>query len=100
MYLIDHSRKIKTHHLNRGKLHLNKKGSTVLSNTFITDIFRAFNRQFKNNSGRNFKKCNSDISLDVVQLSSCDKTLKSTGNDSVNKFIFCLFEHKYHHKQI
>ena len=27
IYLIDHSRKIKSHHLNRGKVHLNKKGS-------------------------------------------------------------------------
>ena len=42
IHLIDHSRKIKSHHLNRGKLHLNKKGSTVLSNTFISEIYRVF----------------------------------------------------------
>ena len=35
IYLIDYYLKIKLHHLNRGKLRLNKKGSTVLSNTFI-----------------------------------------------------------------
>ena len=38
IYLIDHSRKTKFHHLNRGKLHLNKKRPTVLSNTFIRQI--------------------------------------------------------------
>ena len=43
IYLIDHSRKIKSHQLNRGKLHLNKEGSTVLSNTFIRKISRVFN---------------------------------------------------------
>ena len=41
--LIDHSRKIKSHHLSRGKLHLSKKGSTVLSNTFVGEISRVFN---------------------------------------------------------
>ena len=34
IYLINHSEKIKSHHLNRGKLYLNEKGSTVLRNTF------------------------------------------------------------------
>ena len=42
IHLIDHSRNIKSHHLNRGKFHLNKKGSTVLSNTFIREISRVF----------------------------------------------------------
>ena len=43
IYFIDHSRKIALHHLIRGKLHLNKTGSTVLSNTFIKEISRVFN---------------------------------------------------------
>ena len=42
MSLIDHSRKIKLHQLNRGKFHLNKKGSIVLGNTFIREISRVF----------------------------------------------------------
>lgn len=57
IYLIERSRNIKSHHL---KLHLNKKGPIVLSNTFIKEIYIVFNRQFKNNSNRNFEQCNSD----------------------------------------
>ena len=43
IHVIDHSWKVKSHHLNRGKLNLNKKGSTVLSNAFIREISRDFN---------------------------------------------------------
>ena len=52
IYLMYHSRKIKSHHLNRGTLHLNENGSTVLSNTFIKEMYRIFNGQFKNNSSK------------------------------------------------
>ena len=102
IYLTEHSWKIKLHHLNRGKLQFNKKGSTVVSNTFIIEISRVFNRQFKINSSRNFEECNSDVSFDAEQLSFCDKTLKSIRNDNVGKLIFTIysFEHKFHQKQI
>ena len=43
-----------------------------------------FNRQFENNSSRNFEKCNSDTG----KLSSCDKTLKPIRNYKINKLIF------------
>ena len=43
MYLIDHSKKIKPNHLNKGKLHLNKNGSNILSRTFVNEISRVFN---------------------------------------------------------
>ena len=43
IYLIDHSKKIKPNHLNKGKLHLNKNGSNILSRTFVNQISRAFN---------------------------------------------------------
>ena len=33
--LINHSKKIKPNHLNRGKLHLNQTGSKVLSDAFL-----------------------------------------------------------------
>ena len=88
IYLIYHSRKIKLHHLNRGKLHLNKKRFAVLHSTFMRVIFRDFNWQLKNNSSRNFQKCNSDVSLDTEQLWSCSKTLESIRNDNVDKLIF------------
>ena len=43
IYLIDHSKKIKPNHLNKGKLHLNKNGSNILSSTFVNEISRVFN---------------------------------------------------------
>ena len=38
IFLIDNSRKIKGHHLSKGKLHLTKYGSRVLSNNFVDEI--------------------------------------------------------------
>ena len=43
-----------------------------------------FNRQFENNSSRNFEKCNSD----TEKLSCCDKTVKPIRNYNINKLIF------------
>ena len=42
-YLIDHSKKIKSNHLNKSKLHLNKNGSDILSRSFANEISRVFN---------------------------------------------------------
>ena len=41
--LINHSKKIKPNHLNRGKLHLNQKGSKVLGDAFLKEITNVFN---------------------------------------------------------
>ena len=41
--LINHSKKIKPNHLNRGKLHLNQKGSKVLGDAFLKEIPNTFN---------------------------------------------------------
>ena len=38
IFLIDNPRKIKVQHLNKGKLHLTKYGSRVLSNNFVNEI--------------------------------------------------------------
>ena len=38
IFLIDNSRKIKAQHLNKGKLHLTKYGSRILSNNFVNEI--------------------------------------------------------------
>ena len=59
------SSKIKSYHLNRGKLRLNNS--------------------FKNNVSRNFKGCSFDASRDVEQVSSCDTYIC---NDNVNELIF------------
>ena len=41
-FLIDHAKKIKVQHLNKGKLHLTKHGSKVLSNNFTNHICKVF----------------------------------------------------------
>ena len=40
LYLVDNTNKIKAHHLNKGKSHLNKKGSNILSGTFVSELSR------------------------------------------------------------
>ena len=41
--LINHSKKIKPNHLNRGKLHLNQKGSKILGDAFLKEISNVLN---------------------------------------------------------
>ena len=43
IYLIENSKKIKSQHLNKGKLHLNQKGSRLLSDIFLKEISHVFN---------------------------------------------------------
>ena len=43
IYLIDNSKKVKPQHINKGKLHLNQKGSHLLSDIFLKEISRVFN---------------------------------------------------------
>ena len=43
IYLIDNSKKIKPQHLNKGKLHLNQKGSRLLSDILLKEISHVFN---------------------------------------------------------
>ena len=40
-YLIDHSARIKRNHLNKGKLHLNKKCTKLLSDIFVKELSKA-----------------------------------------------------------
>ena len=43
IYLIDNSKKVKPQHINKGKLHLNQKGSRLLSDMFLKEISCVFN---------------------------------------------------------
>ena len=43
IFLIDHSKSTKQRHINRSKVHLNMKGSTVLGKTFVNHISSIFN---------------------------------------------------------
>ena len=40
--LIDHSKNIKHQHLNKSKLHLTKRGTNILSTTFVREISNTF----------------------------------------------------------
>ena len=42
IHLIDNSKNIKPQHLNKGKLHLNQKGSRLLSDIFLKEISHVF----------------------------------------------------------
>ena len=42
LYYINHEKKVAVKHLNGSKLHLNKKGISILSNKFIESICNAF----------------------------------------------------------
>ena len=42
-YLIDHSTKLKRNHLNKEKLHLNQKGTKLLSDIFVKELSKVFN---------------------------------------------------------
>ena len=65
------SKYVKSHDLNWGKIHLNKKGIYLFK--YTREISRVFNWQLKNNSSRIFEECISDVSFDAEQLSFCDK---------------------------
>ena len=47
IYLVDNSKKIKPQHLNKSKLHLNQKGSLLLSDIFLKEISHVFNLERK-----------------------------------------------------
>ena len=102
IYLIDHSKKIKPNHLNKGKLHLNKNGSNILSRTFVNEISRVFNwRVANNNSSINIEGCNTSVLHDINKVSDCNNTLKSLHKDNLNKFVFAhLNIYKFCLKQI
>ena len=43
LYLTDNTKKFRSHHLNKGKLHLNRKGSKLLNDTFIRQLSHVLN---------------------------------------------------------
>ena len=59
-----------------------------MSKIFVKRTSWVFSKQFKNYSRMNFEECIPDVSFDIKQQSSCNKTLKSIPNDNVNKLIF------------
>ena len=89
IYLIHHSKKVKTNHLNEGKLYLNKNGSNILSRTFVNEISRVFNwRVADNNSSINIEGCNTSVLHYINKVSDWNNTLNSLRKDNLNKRVF------------
>ena len=87
-YLIDHSTRIKRNHLNKGKLHLNKKGTKLLSDIFVKELSKVFNWHNLDNLSKQFDVCDSDESLDAESATDCKKFLKSLRTTNPDKLVF------------
>ena len=89
IFLIDNSRKIKAQYLNKGKLHLTKYGSRILSNNFVNEISKVLHWQIdRGNSNANVEECNFKDDLTAKKYDECNITLKTISSDKVNKLIF------------
>ena len=89
IFLIDNSRKIKAQYLNKGKLHLTKYGSRVLSNNFVNEISKVFDCQIdRGNSKVNAGECNFEDDLTAKKHNVCNITLETIRSDNGKKLIF------------
>ena len=89
IFLIDNSRKIKAQHLNKGKLHLTKYGSRILSNNFVNEISKVLHWQInRGNSNTNVAECNFKDDLTSKKYGGCNITLKTIRSDNANRLIF------------
>ena len=86
--LINHSKKIKPNHLNRGKLHLNQKGSKVLGDAFLKEISNVFNWHYSDEDSRlNHEGCKSKFSLEDKKRIDAEAVLESTRQENANNFL-------------
>ena len=74
-HLIDHSTRIKRNHLKKGKLHLNQKGTKLLSDIFVKELSKVFNWHNFDDLSKQFDVCDSDESLDAKRATDCKKSL-------------------------
>lgn len=89
IYLIDNTSKIKGQHLNKGKLHLNKRGYNIRSCTFISKLSRIWNWQLnKNNAGFNVEKCNFDETNVDQKFTGDNRVMKSLCCTNLKKLVF------------
>ena len=87
--MIDNTNKIKAHHLNKGKLHSNKRGSNVLSSTFVNELPRTLTWQRdKNKTGFTVEECNPDKTNSDQKVSDGNRVLKSLSCNNLNKLVF------------
>ena len=87
-YLIDHFTRIKRNHLNKGKLHLNKKGTKLLSDIFVKELSKVFKSRNIDNLSKQFDVCDSDEPLGAESATDCKRFLKSLRTSNLDKLVF------------
>ena len=90
LYLIDNSKKFRSHHLNKCKLHLNRnrKGFKLLNDKFIRQLCLTFSIGKKNDiSNISLEECRSHVS-NVTLASDCMSDLKALRSDNSSKLVF------------
>ena len=89
IHLIDNTNKIKTQGLSKGKLHLNKRGSNVLSGIFASELSRILTWQSdKSNTGFIVDENNSGKTNVDVKVTDGNSVLKSLRCNNLNKLVF------------
>ena len=76
LYLIDNTKSFRSHHLNKSKLHLNRKGSKLLNDTFIRKMSHVPNWQENDVSYISLEECRCHVS-NVAQANDSISLLKT-----------------------
>ena len=96
IFLIDNSRKIKPQYLNKGKLHLTKYSSRVLSNNYVNERSNVLHWRIDGGkSNADVEECNFKDDLTPKKQDEWNITLKSIRRDNVNKPIFAYLNIKF-----
>ena len=88
IYLINNTNKIKAQHLNKGKRHINKRGSNILSTTFVSELSRILTWSDKNTTGFFVEECKSDKTNADQEFTDGNRVLKSLRCNNLNKLVF------------
>ena len=83
----DNTKKVRSHHSNKDKLHLNRKWFKLLDDTFIRQLSYILNWQENDISNIRLEECRSHVS-NVMQGNDCISALKVLRSDDSNKLIF------------
>ena len=87
--LRNHSKRTKSNHLNRGKLHLNQKGLKVLVDAFLKEMSNVFNWYYSDQDSRlNHEGCNSKFPLEDRKKIDAKTVFKSIRQENTNRLVF------------
>ena len=89
---IDHTKSIKPQHLNKSRLHLTRRSTSILSTTFVREISIVFHRQYflHGRDTNEFTCCykSSENKSKVFRKTSETNHLKYIRRSNLNKLIF------------